>query len=189
MEAVLLLDDLMQREGLMSGESDRVELAVLSVPQAQGESPLPEQFQMSVVTEQTNSLESDMLWEQYFRYVHRIAFSYKNRFLIKWVAFEIALRNALAATRAARLGLDEANYQIACDLAYSDEDLSLLISEWESSPTPLEGLRVIIRARWAWLDRNDSWYSFSSEELLAYAVRVMLMEQWCRTERGGEGAV
>ena len=56
------------------------------------------------------------------------------------------------------------------------------ISEWESATTPLAGLRVVMRARWSWIDQHDAWFSFSVDELLAYAARVMLLEQWCRTD-------
>ena len=41
-EAVVLLDDLMQRESLLAGEVEEVEPAVLSQQQARGEAPLPE---------------------------------------------------------------------------------------------------------------------------------------------------
>jgi hypothetical protein len=105
------------------------------------------------------------------------------------VEFEVAVRNALAAARARRLGLEESDYQVAADLAHSDEDLSPVLGEWEAAPTPLAGLRVVIRARWSWLDRHDAWFSFSVDELLAYAARVMLLEQWRRTEEKEEAQV
>jgi hypothetical protein len=182
LEALVLLDDLQQREALLAGETEKVEPAVLSHQQARGEAPLPEVLASDTAVEQTTALAADLLWERYFRYAHQLGRSRSSRFLVQWVEFEVALRNALAAARARRLGLDESHYQVAANLAHSDEDLSPLLGEWEAAATPLAGLRVVIRARWSWLDRHDAWFSFSVDELLAYAARVMLLEQWRRTE-------
>jgi hypothetical protein len=182
LEALVLLDDLLQREALLAGETEDVEPAVLSLQQAQGEAPLPETLEAVADAEQTTVLETDLLWDRYFRFVHQLGGSRGSRFLVQWVEFEVALRNALAATRARRLGLEESHYQVAAELAHSDEDLSPVLSEWEASPTPLAGLRVVIRARWSWLERHDAWFSFSVDELLAYGARVMLLERWRRTE-------
>ena len=46
----------------------------------------------------------------------------------------------------------------------------------------------MIRARWAWIERHDAWFSFSVDELLAYAARVMLLEQWRRSAEEDEAA-
>ena len=186
LDALVLLDDLLQREALLAGETDEVEPAVLSLQQAQGEAPLPETLDLPADADQTTALETDLLWERYFRYAHGLAHSRGSRFLADWVEFEVALRNALAAARARRLGLEESDYQVAADLIHSDEDLSPVLSEWEAAPTPLAGLRAVIRARWSWLDGHDAWFSFSVDELLAYAARVMLLEQWRRTEEKEE---
>lgn len=188
-ETVVLLDDLFQRESYLAGETDEVEPAVLSVQQAQGEAPLPDWLFPQIDEERPTALETDILWENYFRYAHRLGRAKGSSFLVRWVEFEVALRNALASARARRLGLDEAAYLVTPDLAAVGEDLSGVLSEWETATTPLVGLRVVLRGRWAWIDRNDAWFSFSVDELLAYAARVMLMQQWRRTadneEAGG----
>jgi len=186
LEGLALLDDLLQREALLSGETDDVEPAVLSLQQARGEAPLPETLEAPAAADQTKALQSDLLWERYFRYAHELTRLSGSRFLVRWVEFEVTLRNALAAARARRLGLEESDYRVAADLAGSDEDLAPVLSEWEAAATPLAGLRVVIRARWSWLERHDAWFSFSVDELLAYAARVMLLEQWRRTEEKEE---
>lgn len=180
-EAVVLLDDLLQREAFLAGEIEEVEPAVLSLQQVQGEAPLPEMFSETDDRDRPNAIEADVLWERYFRYVHELGKSRDCAFLVRWVEFEVALRNGLATARAKRLGLDESAYLVAPDLNAPDENLSLVQSEWEAATTPLAGLRVVIRARWSWIEQHDAWFSFSVDELLAYAVRVMLLEQWRRT--------
>lgn len=182
LEALALLDDLLQRESLLAGETEEVEPAVLTLQQVRGEAPLGEELEASADTDQATVLEIDLLWERYFHYAHQVGRSHNSRFLLNWVEFEIALRNALAAARARRLELDESDYLVATDLVHSDEDLSPVLSEWEAAATPLAALRAVMRARWVWLDWHDRWYSFSVDELLAYAARVMLLEQWLRTE-------
>jgi hypothetical protein len=188
LEALLLLDDLLQREAFLAGEIDELEPAVLSLQQAQGEAPLPEALRApeEAAADQTKALAADLLWERYFCYVHQLARSRRSRFLAEWVEFEVALRNALAAARARRLGLEESDYQVAADLAHTDEDLAPILSEWEAAPTPLAGLRVIIRARWSWIERHDAWFSFSDDEVLVFVARLMLLEQWRRSEEKEE---
>lgn len=180
-EALVLLDDLLQRESLLAGEIEEVEPAVLSEQQVRGEAPLPEMLASPTDGDQASALEVDVLWESYFRYAHEVGRSQGSRFLVQWVEFEVTLRNALATARARRLGIEETAYLVATDLSVSDEDLSPVLSEWETATTPLMGLRVVIRARWSWIDRHDAWFSFSVDELLAYAARVMLLEQWRRS--------
>lgn len=187
-EAVVLLDDLIQRESLLAGEIEEVEPAVLSQPQARGEAPLPETLAPPQASEPSASLEADRLWESYFRYAHELGRMKASRFLVEWVRFEVALRNGLAKARARRLGLEEKDYLVAADLGEPDEDLSPLLSEWEAALTPLAGLRAVIRARWSWIERHDAWFSFSVDEVLAYAARVMLLEQWRRTEEKEEAS-
>lgn len=182
LEALVLLDDLHQREALLTGETDEVEPAVLSLQQMRGEARLPAWMDAPADAEKTAGLEVDLLWDRYFRYAHRLAVSYGSRFLAEWVEFEVSLRNELAAARARKLGLGESDYQVATDLVRGDEDLAPVLSEWEAATTPLAGLRVVIGARWSWVDRHDAWFSFSVDELLAYAARVMLLEQWRRTD-------
>ena len=182
LETLALLDDLHQREALLAGETDEVEPAVLSLQQMQGEARLPAWMDAPADAEKGAGLEVDLLWDRYFRYAHRLAVSCGSRFLAEWVEFEVALRNELAAARARRLGLRELDYQVATDLVRGDEDLACVLSEWEAATTPLTGLRVVIWARWSWIDRHDAWFSFSVDELLAYGARVMLLEQWRRTD-------
>lgn len=179
-EAILLRDDLIQREAVMAGEIGGFEPTVLTTAQGHGDAPLPEVlFELAGETSATSPV--DRLWEGYFRYAHALGRSYGSSFLVHWVEHEVAMRNALAQARAKRLGLEEAGYLVATDLSADTEDFTHLIREWEGAPTPLVGLRIILRARWDWIERYDAWFTFSQDEILAYAVRIMLLKQWRRT--------
>ncbi len=171
-------------KSLLAGETDEVEPAVLSLQQVQGEAPLPEAWMDAPAdADQATVLEIDLLWERYFRYAHQVGRSRGSRFLAEWVEFEVALRNALAAARARRVGARGVGLpgrrgpgpQRRGSLAGAQRVGSGRRRRWQGSAS-------VIRARWSWLDRHDAWFSFSVDELLAYAARVMLLEQWRRTE-------
>ncbi|MFW5692667.1 MAG: hypothetical protein ACOCWL_00485 [Thermoguttaceae bacterium] len=184
---VFLLGDLLEREAFLAGEIEQAEPTVLTVRQVRNEAPLPEYLAPQAEAD-TGKLEADALWEAYFRHADEVGRTLGSPLLCRWVGFEAAFRNALAEARAKRLGIEGAAYLVATDLAESGEDFSAVLSEWAAAPTPLDGLRATLRARWEWLAVNDAWFSFSDDELVAYALRLMLLEQWRRTTREEEQA-
>jgi hypothetical protein len=189
--AVILLDDLEQREAFLAGELDEVEPSVLTLQQVRDQAPLPDCLAGTEEEEHDNAIGADLLWGHYFRHAAAVARAERNSFLRRWVAFEVGLRNALATARAKRLGLNELSYVVAAELAGVNEDendWSVVLAPWESATTPLAGQRAVIRARWDWVHRHEAWFSFSADELLVYAVRVMLLEQWQRLMDRDEAA-
>ena len=199
-DCLLLLDDLLQREAYLAKERQEVAPSVLTEKQVRGESPLPEFLLPTTSQEPDETLPAqssssrhsapvdtpkkrcpaDILWEAYFRHVLRVAQQSRCSFLTDWVHHEVALRNAMVSSRAKRLGLDETDYLVLADLANVDEALTPLVSDWENAPTPLAGYRALIRVRWDWLAENDRHFTFHNDELAAYALRLMLLEQWHR---------
>ncbi|MDZ7619164.1 MAG: DUF2764 family protein, partial [Patescibacteria group bacterium] len=169
-----------EREAFLSGEITDVSPAVLTVQQSRNEAALPDDLAPRLEGD-TELLEADRLWEGYFRHAAETGRALGSPLLVQWVGFEAALRNALAAARAKRLEIEGTGYLVATDLAESNEDFSAVLSEWAAAETPLAGLRVVIRARWEWLSLHDAWFSFSEDELVAYAIRLMLLEQWRRS--------
>lgn len=180
--SLFLLDDLLQREAYLAGELAETDPAVLTVQQAHDESPLPDCLVRDPEADGSGSRGPvvDRLWECYFRYVADLAARLENRFLAAWVRYEVTLRNALAAARAKRLGLEAADYLVAADLNLEDETVAGVVAEWAASATPLAGQQVLLRARWAWLAEHDAWFSFRDDELAVYAARLMLLHQWTR---------
>lgn len=132
-EAVLLGDDLMQREALLAGERKDVAPAVLSAAQARNEAPLPSYL----VNEEGGAgrrIASDSLWEAYYRHTAAMAARRGSAMLARWVAHEVAMRNALATERAKALGLEASDYVVAEDLGEAGATFGALVSEWASAP-------------------------------------------------------
>jgi hypothetical protein len=185
-EAILLSDDLLQREAVLAGELDEPAPAVLSMPQLRDEAPLPDSLQTS--SEPTRRVASDALWEQYFRLVARTAEQIGSRFLRQWVGYEVALRNALVEARARALNLEPTDYIVAGDLAETEVDLNAVVNEWAAAGDPMAGQRVLDQARWDWLATHEEYYSFGDDELAAYAARLLLMQRWGRIARQSESS-
>lgn len=180
-QAVLLSDDLLQRQAVLAGEIDEPSPAVLSAEQLREEAPLPDYLLALPAHETaTHVMGDDQLWEAYFRCVAKVAAECRCRFLAEWVGFEVGLRNALAESRARALDLNVEGYLVATDLASDTDTFVDVLNEWSTAATPLAGLRVLDQARWAWLEDHDAWFTFRDDELAAYAVRLMLLTRWHR---------
>ncbi len=178
-DAVLLLDDLMQRESFLAGESTEVAPTVLTPAQARNEEPLPELLRGADEAPESTAttLEADRLWSTYFRHVVDLSDRAHCPFLGEWARLEVGLRNALAMVRAERLGLAGDDFRVAPELESHDEHFDDLLSEWARAENPLDGYRLLIRARWEWTSVHERWYSFDADELAAYAVKLLLLHQ------------
>ena len=188
LEAILLSDDLLQRDALLAGELDRAEGFVLTESQLRDDEPLPE-YLAGQQDPNSTRLVADKLWDAYFRHVAATARRARSKMLADWVGAEVALRNSLAAARAQALGLDVDAYVVAEDLADDRADFAATVNEWSAAPDPLAGLRVVDRARWAWLQEHEARFSFTDDELAVYAARLMLLQRWQRLEKAAEEVV
>ena len=190
--ALLLGDDLLQRDSLLAGEIEETQTAVLTREQAAGEAPLPSYLAPGGAEDEDEDEEAetvrhagDAVWLAWFRHAAEVGRRHGSRFLQAWVAHEVALRNALATARARALGLDPADYVVANDLAATDVDFSDLISDWAAAPDPLAGQRVLDQARWIWLKEHEAWFSFDADEAAVYAAKLMLIDRWHRVGAAG----
>lgn len=187
--AVWLGDDLLQRQSFLAGELKQQEVApaVLTVRQIRDEEPLPDQLIVSKGDEASGRQVVDRLWSAYFNYGAVVARRGRSELLGAWLSFELGLRNALAEARAKALELEGRDYLVRATLEQTDYDFETLLTEWASAATPLAGLRVLDRARWAWLDERGAWFSFGYDELVAYAAKLMLLHRWHRLARAEQG--
>ena len=184
-DLLLVHDDLLLREACLAGEPRETGPAVLSDGQIRDEAPLPswlatEEAEPDELEGNGTGPDFDTIWEAYFRHLDRVAAQFRCRLLADWARHEVTLRNGLASARARRLGLDESECQVATDLAENGDSADPAVGDWEAASTPLAGLQSLLRSRWVWLAEHDQYYSFRNDELAAYALRLMLLDQWQR---------
>ncbi len=181
LETLFLSDDLIQRQGILSGEIETLELNVLTEEQVRGEEELPDYL---VSSGDSAEIDIDILWHNYFKYAFGIAERYSCEFLAAWIGYEVAMKNALVLARAKSLGIDPIEHLIAVELGDDTVDFAPVISEWTAAPDPLAGLRCLDNARWKWLGENDSWFSFKDDEMVAFSAKLILQQRWQRLSTG-----
>ena len=185
-EALLLADDLVQRDSLLAGESDQAAPTVLTDEQVRGDEPLP-----SALTEDESPtpprVAADAVWTAYFRHAAQVAAQQGSGLLAAWVGMEVALRNALAETRAKALGLEAREYLVAEDLADHQANFGAMLTAYSAADNPLAALNVVHQARWEWMSEHDGWFTFGDDEVVGYAAKLMLLERWYRLSHSEAG--
>jgi hypothetical protein len=189
--ALLLSDDLLQREATLSGERDPdpADLAIFSLQQAKGEEPLPhflKPLREDAGESSDHPISVDPIWQNYFQYASKVARSSRTPFLQSWVGFEVGLRNALARARAEALDLDPAPYVMAQGLGDPAPRFESIISDWTAASNPLESIELLDRVRWNWATEREGWYSFTNDEIAAYTAKIMILHRWRRINQGNE---
>jgi len=171
-ETILLSDDLLQRDALQAGEISEADPTVLTLAELNGDAPLPACLADGGEL-LPGSVASDAVWAGYFR--HAAGIAPDGTFLAAWVAWEIALRNALAESRAKALDLDVELYLVTPELGDTHADFTALLNELAVAGDPLTAMQAVDRARWDWLAENSAWFTFGDDELAVYAAKLMLM--------------
>lgn len=180
-KTILLSDDLIQRDCILSGQDITPQLSVLSMEQIEDQELLPDYLFCEPSDHKT--IPSDLIWESYFRYADTVAQDLNSVFLATWVRYEVSLRNGMAEKRAQDLGLDPADYMVATEL--STTDVSADTGRWTSgmSNDPLAGQKALDAARWEHLDETEPYYSFGDDEIGAYAARLVIAIRWARIDK------
>jgi len=179
-DAILLADDLRLRQGLLAGELTAVEPVVIAADQITAPSPLPDVLVVEE-TEDSGWRADDLVWKAYWHHAARVARRRHSPFMRAWVGMEVALRNALAAARARALGRSVEARQVAAQLGRDDTVVENCVTAWAAAADPLAGLRVLLRARWDWVTKEEPRYSFSQDEIAAYAAKLVLLVEWRRS--------
>lgn len=170
----------------MAGEIEDAEPIILTKEQLTDHAPLPEYLVPEATPDQPNRSVTDGVWDAYFHHLDRI--SAKTPFARKWVGYEVSLRNALVHRRAKTLEISADPYLVAVDLQESEYNFDALLSEWASVDNLLEATKLLDQARWRWIEKNDAWFTFTDDELVAYTARLILLHRWHRITSGATAA-
>lgn len=179
-ETILLSNDLLMRESVLSGQISEAFPAILSQDQISGEELLPEYLVESNTEESSMASLTDSIWSGFFTYAAKVAAQINSSFLKSWVEYEVSLRNAIAEKRAEALGLDATQYLVAPELG--SLDLPDEVTRWSEaeSRNPLEGQKSLDTSRWQWLEQNGMYFSFNDDELAAYAAKLVITNRWSK---------
>lgn len=99
-----------------------------------------------------------------------------DAFVARWRDHETQLRNAVARTRAARLGMDAAPH-IRPHGGFS-ASLEMAVVDAYAKPNPLERELALDRCRWQFLDDAARPAPFGFPALQAYALKLRMAERW-----------
>lgn len=104
----------------------------------------------------------------------------EHPFVVAWRERETRLRNAVARARASRLGREVGPY-LRPERGFDMYTLKA-VEEAFARPTPVERELELDRFRWQVLEELAGRALFSIEAVLAYALRLRLVERWSRLE-------
>ncbi len=175
-DTLFLEQDLLHRQSILAGEKITATPLVLSEEQMNGEAPLPADFTPAETEHRV--FVADLLWSTYFQRADLLAGMFACPFLQRWAGFEVSLRNAVAAERARKLSLSPDEYYVAEHLWESTAFIDGLVAAWASADNPLAAARALDQGRWDWLQANGGWFSFSIDEVAAYARALLLLARW-----------
>lgn len=95
----------------------------------------------------------------------------------KWLEFDTGLRNEIARIRASRRHIDPARY-LRIDAGFYGPGLAHLVLSSQRNPSLIEAQRILDEARWLFLEELSNGHYFDLEFLLAYAIKLRLLERW-----------
>jgi hypothetical protein len=132
----------------------------------------------------------DAVWQAWFGEVAHAGRIIGSRLLPQWVAWETALRCQLARRRAGGGAEDESH--VPLDEPGDPPGLDAVVAAWHAAreqgaaegrlPAAVEAELLLERARLDFLDAEDPRYSFSMDELVAYLLKLRLLDRRARLE-------
>jgi len=192
-ELVLLAGDFLLLEKLLSGKDAEVEHSIYEKEfwkeQVKAPKEVPdylEEFLQTIAEEQSfGPDEVNQLHRIYYDHAIQAA---SNPFLKEYLAFEMLLRNVLAAIRARRKGLPPSDHvlgegEIVEQLGRaSAEDFGLgqeipWIERLLEARDPLQLEDTIEQILWDYLDEQTTQVYFDFEVILAYLLKLQLLEK------------
>lgn len=100
----------------------------------------------------------------------------KQPTLMKWQEFENALRNELVKIRASHKRIDPLKFMR--QTTYADFSLVHIAMNAHRNPSILEGEKILDQERWHFLEGLTFGHYFDSDVLIAYALKLLLLERW-----------
>ncbi len=179
--AALLAElDCRNLEALLLGRDVFDERAPLSREQLQERRDLPawlDDFLVSWDAGGQTEGPLDALWFAWLEHLVSLGESASNTFMSTWVAFEVALRDALVQQRAEELGepADQRRPELALNAPESHVALLASLAEIRD---PMERERLLDRARLQKIETIAGSDPFSTDAALAYLTGILILDRW-----------
>lgn len=172
LEGILLVHDVELLVAVRQGQKTEERPFILTRSQLSEEEPLPE-----FLTVQEDGASGDRVWQSYFHHVTSLGLSSDAHILPAWAGFEVTLRNALAERRGRLAGHTLPPPIVAEELSGPLTALAKEVDAWAAAKDPLSAHRVLSAVRREWIEEHRSWYSFGIDEIAAYGMEWLLLQE------------
>lgn len=116
------------------------------------------------------------VWGKFFAYQKKIALKHKSC-LFSWIEWEIGLRKYIATTRAESLGTTVSSLVKSLDNT-SACDYQKIMTHYHKETSPLGSEQFLDSERWKYADSLAIPYSFDNDEVVVYAIKLLILERW-----------
>lgn len=99
-----------------------------------------------------------------------------QRTILKWIEFDIALRNEMVRTRAAKKQTDPAPY--LRPERYSGSALTPSVMAAITAPSLLDAEKILDETRWKALEDLAIGHYFDLDFLITYAYKLLILQRW-----------
>jgi hypothetical protein len=117
------------------------------------------------------------IWKTYFLYALEVADKYGSIAFRKWLEWELSTKTIFAQNRSQKLAITFSR-DLPLFLEYSGQEQERLVQAYTKAPNPLEAEQVLDKGRWEKLSSLCAHYSFDSDEVVVYALQLVMLERW-----------
>lgn len=117
------------------------------------------------------------VWVHLYNYQNEIAHKH-NSCAKDWLEWEVGLRKYLANVRAESLGTSLSGNLLVKAVEDSPFDYQKIVSDYHKQTSPLESEKFLDLERWKFADSLAIPYSFSDDEIVVYAIKLLILERW-----------
>lgn len=118
------------------------------------------------------------IWLTLLNYQKELASKY-NSCAKEWLEWEVGLRKHIANVRSESLGLSLSGNLLVKSLENdSFYDYQKITTDYNKQSSPLESEKLLDQERWKFADSLAVPYSFSDDEIVVYAIKLLILERW-----------
>jgi hypothetical protein len=116
-----------------------------------------------------------------------VSYSGAQETIIRWVAFDTALRNELVKIRASRKHIEPEKYLRPLD--YTSPAFTQAAMSAQRNPAPQEAGRFLDQERWDFLEELSFGHYFDLDFLILYAYKLKILWRWEEFRRADKEAL